>query len=111
MRQQHGSSKRRPNQNNWDAATALHLANSAATNQPALHYNMVRVGLAIYGLYPAAHLQSLINLKPALQVKARSLRSKTIQPQTGCGHQFIAEQELASPLSVLVTPMGTSQPL
>lgn len=75
----------------------LHLANSAATlTNPALHYNMVRVGLAIYGLYPAAHLQSLINLKPALQVKARVTQVKTIQPQTGVGygHQFIAEQEL-----------------
>jgi len=69
---------------------SCHLTN------PALHYNMVRVGLAIYGLYPAAHLQSLINLKPALQVKARVTQVKTIQPQTGVGygHQFIAEQEL-----------------
>lgn len=75
----------------------LHLANSAATlTNPALHYNMVRVGLAIYGLYPAAHLQSVINLKPALQVKARVTQVKTIQPQTGVGygHQFIAEREL-----------------
>ena len=75
----------------------LHLANSAATlTNKALHYNMVRVGLAIYGLYPAAHLQSVINLKPALQVKARVTQVKTIQPQTGVGygHQFIAEREL-----------------
>lgn len=75
----------------------LHLANSAATlTNKALHYDMVRVGLAIYGLYPAAHLQSVINLKPALQVKARVTQVKTIQPQTGVGygHQFIAEREL-----------------
>jgi len=72
----------------------LHLANSAATlTNPALHYNMVRVGLAIYGLYPAAHFNR-INLKPALQVKARV--TQVVQPQTGVGygHQFIAEQEL-----------------
>lgn len=75
----------------------LHLANSAATlTNKALHYDMVRVGLAIYGLYPSAHLQSVINLKPALQVKARVTQVKTIQPQTGVGygHQFIAEREL-----------------
>jgi alanine racemase len=75
----------------------LHLANSAATlTETALHYNMVRVGLAIYGLYPAAHLQSKINLKPALQVKARVTQVKTIPPQTGVsyGHQFISDREL-----------------
>lgn len=75
----------------------LHLANSAATlSERALHYNMVRVGLGIYGLYPAAHLQSKINLKPVLQVKARITQVKTIPPQTGVsyGHQFISDREL-----------------
>ena len=75
----------------------LHLANSAATlTDPTFHYNMVRVGLAMYGLYPAAHLQSIIDLKPALQLKARVTQVKTIPPQTGVsyGHQFIAQQEL-----------------
>ncbi len=75
----------------------LHLANSAATlSERALHYNMVRVGLAIYGLYPATHLQSKVNLKPVLQVKARITQVKTIPPQTGVsyGHQFISDREL-----------------
>lgn len=75
----------------------LHLANSAATlTDPTLHYNIVRVGLAIYGLYPATHLQSQINLKPALQVKARVTQVKTIPPHTGVsyGHQFISDHEL-----------------
>jgi alanine racemase len=75
----------------------LHLANSAATlTDPELHYNMVRVGLAIYGLYPATHLQSVINLKPVLQVKARVTQVKTIPPQTGVGYgyQYITEREL-----------------
>ena len=75
----------------------LHLANSAATlTDTALHYDMVRVGLAIYGLYPAAHLQPVIDLKPALRVKARVTQVKTISPGTGVsyGHKFIANQEL-----------------
>lgn len=75
----------------------LHLANSAATlTDPTLHYNIVRVGLAIYGLYPATHLQSQINLKPALQVKARVTQVKTIPPHTGVsyGHQFVSDREL-----------------
>ena len=74
----------------------LHLANSAATlNDQALHYDMVRVGLALYGLYPANHLQQVINLKPVLQVKARVTQVKTISPGTGVsyGYKFIASKE------------------
>lgn len=72
-----------------------HLANSAATlTDPSLHYNLVRVGLAVYGLYPATSLQSAVNLKPVLQVKARITQVKTIMPQTGVsyGHKFISDR-------------------
>lgn len=75
----------------------LHLANSAATLTDAgLHYDMVRVGLAIYGLYPAIHLQNQIKLKPVLQVKARVTQVKTITAGTGVsyGHHFIASEEM-----------------
>ena len=75
----------------------LHLANSAATlREPNLHYDMVRVGLAIYGLYPATYLQEKIDLQPVLQVKARVTQVKTISEGTGVsyGYQFIAPREL-----------------
>lgn len=75
----------------------LHLSNSAATlSNPSLHYDMVRVGLAIYGLYPAPHLASVIDLKPVLQVKARVTQVKTIPAGTGVsyGHHFIAPTEM-----------------
>ena len=75
----------------------LHLANSAATlTDRGLHYDMVRVGLAIYGLYPAIHLQNQIKLKPVLQVKARVTQVKTITAGTGVsyGHHFIAAEEM-----------------
>lgn len=75
----------------------LHLANSAATlSDKALHYDIVRVGLAVYGLYPADHLCLSIDLKPVLQVKARVTQVKTIPPGTGVSysHQFIASDEL-----------------
>jgi alanine racemase len=74
----------------------LHLANSAATLADSdLHYDLVRVGLANYGLYPAPHLQSVINLKPVMQVKARVTQVKTIEAGTGVsyGHQFVAKQQ------------------
>ncbi len=75
----------------------LHLANSAGTlTDPTLHYDMVRVGLALYGLYPADHLRSIVSLKPALQVKARITQVKTLQPGTGVsyGHRFVADREM-----------------
>ena len=75
----------------------LHLANSAATlTDPALHYDLVRVGLALYGLYPAEHLRKAVELKPVMRVKARVTQVKTISPGTGVsyGYQFIADRQM-----------------
>lgn len=75
----------------------LHLANSAGTlSDRTLHYNLVRVGLALYGLYPAPHLQEKVKLKPVLQVKARVTQVKTIPPGTGVSysHQYISDRVL-----------------
>ena len=76
----------------------LHLANSAATiSDRSLHYDLVRVGLALYGLYPAPHLKSQLDLKPVLEVKARVTQVKTIPAGTGVsyGYKFIAQEDLA----------------
>ncbi len=50
----------------------------------------------MYGLYPATHLQSCVNLKPVLQVKARVTQVKTIAAGTGVsyGHQYISKREM-----------------
>jgi alanine racemase len=75
----------------------LHFANSAATlSDRQLHYDMVRVGLGIYGLYPAPHLRSRLKLQPALQVKARVTHIKTIAAGTGVsyGHRYIADRDM-----------------
>jgi len=79
------------------ALPRLHLANSAATlTNSSLHYDLVRCGLALYGLYPAPHLKQAIDLKPVLAVKARVTQVKTIQAGTGVsyGHRFIADRKL-----------------
>jgi len=75
----------------------LHLANSAGTlSDSSMHYDIVRVGLAVYGLYPALHLRDKINLKPVLQLKSRITHIKTIAPGTGVsyGHHFTAPKEM-----------------
>jgi alanine racemase len=69
----------------------VHLANSAATLAfPGIHFDMVRIGLAQYGIYPAAHLRSAVSLQPALSVRARIIFVKTVPPGTGVsyGHTF-----------------------
>ncbi len=75
----------------------LHLANSAATLRSRdVHYDLVRVGLALYGLYPATHLRSQVKLRPVLQVRARITLIKTIEAGAGVsyGHQFVASQPM-----------------
>ncbi len=74
----------------------FHLANSAGTIvDSSLHYDLVRTGLILYGLYPADHLRSSLDLRPVMQVKARVTQVKTIQPGTGVsyGYRFIADRE------------------
>jgi alanine racemase len=80
----------------------LHLANSAATlatatgAHPTFHYDMVRVGLCTYGLYPAPHLQPVADLRPVLEVKARITHIKSIEAGAGVSysHKFVAPKPL-----------------
>src|SRR5574337_11922 len=69
----------------------VHLANSAATMTfPDTHFDLVRIGLAQYGLYPAPHLVGVVLLQPALAVKARIIFVKTVPRGAGVsyGHTF-----------------------
>jgi alanine racemase len=70
----------------------LHLANSAATLfHPAFHYDQVRVGLALYGIYPGPQFQGSIDLQPVMQVKARITHLKDLPEGVGVSynHRFI----------------------
>ena len=74
----------------------LHLANSAATlSDCTTHYDLVRVGLALYGLSPATHLERILDLKPVLQVKAKIAQVKTIPTGEGVsyGRKFITSSD------------------
>ena len=75
----------------------LHLANSAAILvSDRLNYQLVRPGLILYGLCPAPHLQSAIDLQPVLSVRARITQVKLITAGTGVsyGYRFIAERDM-----------------
>ncbi|MGH3878412.1 MAG: alanine racemase [Actinophytocola sp.] len=54
-----------------------HLANSAATlNRPDLHFDLVRVGIAMYGLNPLPHPEDLV---PAMTFRSSVALTKRIE--------------------------------
>jgi alanine racemase len=74
----------------------LHIANSAGLMVgQRLHHDLVRPGLALYGLCPASHLGHQLGLQPVMSVKARVTQVKTISAGTGVsyGHRFIAQRD------------------
>ncbi len=80
-------------QRNYDVC--YHLANSAGTlRDQKLHYNMVRVGLALYGHSPVANLHGEIGLQPALSVKAKVTFIRVVPKGVGVsyGHSFITQR-------------------
>jgi len=74
----------------------IHFSNSAGTIAfPELHYDMVRVGLALYGIAPAPHLADRIPLRPAMSVRAKITQLRTLPPDRGVsyGHRFISDRQ------------------
>lgn len=69
----------------------MHAANSAGTlNYPQAHYNMVRCGIAMYGLPPAADMGLPDGFKPALSWKTRLISIKSMSEGFGIsyGHRY-----------------------
>ena len=64
-----------------------HAANSAATLAlPASHLDLVRCGIALYGIPPAPHLRGLVPLRPAMRVCARVVHRKRVPAGTAIGY-------------------------
>jgi alanine racemase len=77
------------------AAGCRHLANSAGTlRHRQHHFDMVRVGLALYGHPPATHLADSVALDPAMQVHARVTLVRLVPAGVGVsyGHRFITQR-------------------
>ena len=73
-----------------------HLANSAATIlRPSSHFDLVRCGIATYGLDPAPGASPRIGLRPAMTVRARLALSKPVAAGDGVsyGHTWHAEHD------------------
>jgi alanine racemase len=64
-----------------------HAANSAATLAlPASHFDLVRCGIALYGVAPAPHLRGRAALRPAMRVRARVVHTKRVPGGTAIGY-------------------------
>ncbi|UGS37672.1 alanine racemase [Capillimicrobium parvum] len=83
----------------------LHAANSAATlRDPAAHFDMVRCGVAIYGLDPFGVDPAAHGLRPALELRSYVAELKACEPgeSAGYGRRFIASQRTC----VATVPIG-----
>ncbi len=75
----------------------LHAANSMGiVGYPCPALNVVRTGLMLYGLYPAAGCDRILTLKPVMSVKARVIFVKTIEQgrSVSYGRTFIAKKRM-----------------
>jgi alanine racemase len=81
----------------------IHAANSmGAIGYSKSHFNMIRPGLAIYGLYPKENLS--IHLKPVLSLKTKVIYTKKVPQSYGIsyGHEYITSK----PTRIVILPIG-----
>jgi alanine racemase len=74
----------------------VHAANSAATlREPASHFDLVRCGIAVYGMDPFGRDPDEHGLEPALAWESWLASSKPCAPGDGVGYgrRFVAERE------------------
>lgn len=65
----------------------VHAANSAAAIRfPDVHFDMVRLGISLYGFYPCNETLTMINLKPAMAVYARISDVRTVPLSDGVSY-------------------------
>lgn len=82
----------------------VHLSNSAATvTRPDLHFDMVRPGVAVYGLSPVPD-EGTFGLRPAMTFRARVVLVKKVAAGEGVsyGHDWIAPSDT----TVALLPAG-----
>ena len=87
--------------------TYCHAANSTGiAKHKDSHFNLVRPGLTLYGLYPHSSLKQKLKLKPVLSWRARLILIKKLAPgeSTGYGRTFIAKEET----TIGIIPVGYS---
>jgi alanine racemase len=82
-----------------------HLANSAATiARPSAHYDLVRVGIASYGLPPSATMTVDLPLRPVMTLRGRLAAVKRVPAGSGVSYDWTHTTSTSTRLGVV--PLG-----
>jgi alanine racemase len=82
-----------------------HIANSAGTlTRRDSHFDLVRLGIAVYGLSPIPGRAAELGLRPAMSVRARVMLAKRVPAGQGVsyGHTY----HTGAPTMLAVVPLG-----
>ena len=82
-----------------------HICNSGATlDLPQAHFDMVRVGLLLYGYYPSGEVVRPFTLQPALRLKSTLVAERQLSrgDSVGYGRRYMA----TGPERIGVLPLG-----
>ncbi len=74
----------------------IHMANSAGSlAHPKTHFNLIRPGIAIYGLSPSPYIRLPAGIKPILSWKSVLASIKDLPPNHGVsyGHQYVTTKK------------------
>jgi alanine racemase len=82
-----------------------HAANSAAALAlPESHFDLVRCGIAVYGVAPAPHLRGRVRLRPAMRLRARVMHVKRVEAGTPIGYGHVYRAPRAT--TIVTVPLG-----
>lgn len=83
----------------------VHCANSASIERyPEVYFDMVRLGVTMYGMAPSPVLRDTDPLIPAMSVKAQLSYVK--EPQMGEGVSYGLNYRVARPVQIGTVPLG-----
>lgn len=82
-----------------------HAANSAGVlNFPESYFNMVRPGLALYGIYPSEYVSRSLNLHPVMSLKSKVIYLKRVLKGAtiSYGKTYVANKDT----TIAILPIG-----
>lgn len=87
------------------AAPMVHAANSAAMMKlPQAHFDAVRPGIAMYGLDPSSEWPPVFEIRPALTLKSKVSRVRTLP--VGAGVSYSRTYVTTKPTRAALVPVG-----
>jgi alanine racemase len=88
-----------------------HAANSAAMLAlPEARLDLVRPGIAIYGIPPAPHLAERVRLRPVMRLRARVSHVKRVEAGTPIGYGHVYKTERAATIATVPVGYGDGYP-